>query len=412
MTALTDLRALAQENVDGMKTIRLFSREAWSLARVETQAALYTAEMMKAHRLAGLMFPVAALINAVSLGILLLVATRLLSGSDEARLVQVFVFIIVALRLVRPLSDMSMLQSELTQAGPMLQAITDFLRTDDKPYLANGETPFRGLGQDVRLEDVSFRYDAEGPWALSDVSLRIPKGETVALVGRSGSGKTTIINLITRLFDCTAGRVVVDGVDVRTLDVGSWRRKIAVVSQDTFLFRMSALENIRLAEPTAGVREVEAAAVQARAHDFLAALPGGYATNIYDRGARLSGGQQQRLALARALLAEVDLLILDEATSDLDTQTEQEVRRVLAEQRGHRAVLIVTHRLSLARDVDRIYVLDGGRVVQEGTHADLMRQDGLYRALVEAESHPPSAPVPDSLPSSPGVSRSAPPRSA
>ena len=385
LDALKELRGLAQENVEGMKTIRLFSREAWSLDRFETHLRLYTEEMWRAHRLAGLMFPVAALINAVSLGVLLLVALRLLSGSDEARLVQVFVFLVVALRLVKPLSDMSLLQSEMTQTGPMLQAITDFLRTDDKPYLVNGHLPCGGLTREVRLEGVSFQYDAEGPSVLSDVSLRIPQGATIALVGPSGAGKTTVINLIARLFDCTAGRILVDGVDVRDLEVGSWRRKLAVVSQDTFLFRMSALENIRLADATASEAAIKAAAVQARADEFLGALPEAYGTNIYDRGARLSGGQQQRVALARALLAEVDLLILDEATSDLDAQTEQEVKRVLVEQRGQRAILIVTHRLSLIRHVDRIYVLERGRVAEAGTHAELMQVNGLYRALVEAE---------------------------
>ena len=386
--AIKDMRSLVQENLDGMKVIRLLNLEDWGLTRFKDSHLIYLQQMKRAYHLGGLAFPFAALLNALGLGALLLVGIGWLSGSDEARLTQLALFLIIALRLVKPLSDISMLQSQIIQGEPMLKLIEDFLRTDDKPYLTNGSQVFDTLQDAVTLEDVSFQYDAHEPLILSHVKLRIPKGQMTAVVGPSGSGKTTLIHLVTRLYDCTAGRVAVDGVDVRTLDLASWRRRVAVVSQDAFLFRVSARENLRLGRLAATEDELIAAARQAQADSFLRALPQQYDTNVYDRGVRLSGGQQQRLALARAFVADADLLILDEATSDLDTQTERAIQQALAEQRqsSQRALLVIAHRLSTIRDADWIYVLDQGQVVQQGTHTTLMHEDGLYRRLVQVQN--------------------------
>ncbi|MCW5848747.1 MAG: ABC transporter ATP-binding protein [Anaerolineae bacterium] len=386
--AVKEMRTLVQENLDGMKVIRLLNLEDWGLARFKDRHLTYLGQMKRAYHLAGLSFPFAAVLNALGLGALLLVGIGWLSGSDEARLTQLALFLIIALRLVKPLSDTSMLQSQIIQAEPMLKLIEEFLRTDDKPYLTNGSQVFETLRDAVTLEDVSFQYDAHEPIILSHVTLRIPKGKMTAVVGPSGSGKTTLIHLITRLYDCTAGRVAVDGMDLRTLDLASWRRRVAVVSQDAFLFRVSARENLRLGRLEASEDDLVMAARQAQADGFLRALPQQYDTNVYDRGVRLSGGQQQRLALARAFVTDADLLILDEATSDLDTQTERAIQQALAEQRqaSQRGLLVIAHRLSTIRDADWIYILDQGQVVQQGTHETLMQEDGLYRRLVQVQS--------------------------
>ncbi len=390
--AVKDMRSLVQENLEGMKVIRLLDLEDWGMTRFRDRLSAYAYQMKRAYHLAALGFPFAAVLNALGLGALLLVGIGWLSGSDEARLTQVALFLIIAMRLVKPLSDASMLQSQITQNEPMLQLLQDFLCTDDKPYLTNGTAPFSGVREAITLEDVSFQYDPQEPLILSHVSLRIPKGGMTAVVGPSGSGKTTLIHLVTRLYDCTSGRVAVDGVDLRTLDLASWRQRVAVVSQDAFLFRVSAAENLRLGRLDASDDEVHAAARLAQADEFLRALPQQYDTNVYDRGVRLSGGQQQRLALARAFLADADLLILDEATSDLDTQTERAIQQALAEQRrdSQRALLVIAHRLSTIRDADCIYVLDQGRVVQHGTHESLMQEGGLYRRLVEVQTVDPA----------------------
>jgi subfamily B ATP-binding cassette protein MsbA len=237
---------------------------------------------------------------------------------------------------------------------------------------------------DIAFEHVDFAYDDGGP-TLGDVSFQVRRGETVALVGPSGGGKTTILNLIPRFYDATHGRVTVDGHDVREVTLTSLRGRIALVTQEPFLFDDTIRANIAYARPGASQAEIERAAKEAAAHDFIKTLPQGYDTPVGEAGARLSGGQRQRIAIARAFLKDAPILLLDEATSALDTESEAQVQVALKRLMAGRATILIAHRLSTVRGADRIYVIDKGRIVETGDHAGLVRKRGLYARLAKTQ---------------------------
>jgi len=243
----------------------------------------------------------------------------------------------------------------------------------------------RGEATEVTLEGVSFTYEAKMPPALQDVSFTVPAGETVAIAGRSGAGKSTLVALLQRFFDPDHGRITVNGVDLRDLRLGEARRLTAVVSQDIYLFHGTVAENLRMARPDATVEEFEAACRAANAHDFITALPDGYATLVGERGARLSGGERQRIAIARALLKDAPVLILDEATSSVDGASEAAIQEALANLARGRTTIVVAHRLSALMHADRIVVLDGGRVVEAGRPSELLARGGHYAELVRVQ---------------------------
>jgi ATP-binding cassette subfamily B protein/subfamily B ATP-binding cassette protein MsbA len=240
----------------------------------------------------------------------------------------------------------------------------------------------RQVRGDLTVEGVSFAYPGSTSQVLEDVSFTARSGEMVAFVGASGAGKTTLSNLIARFFDPTAGRITIDGTDLRDIRLSSWRRLLGVVEQDVFLFDGTVADNIAYADRAASRERIEAAARTACAHEFIAALPQGYDTRIGERGLRLSGGQRQRLAIARAVLADPRVLILDEATSNLDVESERAIQEGLANLMRGRTAFVIAHRLSTIRHANRIVVLRGGRVVQQGTHDELMEGGGPYREMV------------------------------
>jgi ATP-binding cassette subfamily B protein len=246
---------------------------------------------------------------------------------------------------------------------------------------APNAAPFKRGGGEIVFERVGFQYKSQETPLYADFSLRIPPGETVALVGATGSGKSTFVKLVQRLYDVNDGAILVDGQDVRAVQQRSLRQSIAVVPQDPALFHRSLSENIAYARPDATPEQIEAAARRARAHDFIARLPKGYATEVGERGVKLSGGERQRVALARAFLADAPILILDEATSSLDNETERDVQAAMAELKEGRTTIVIAHRLSTVREADRILVFEHGRIVEQGRHGELVAAGGLYARL-------------------------------
>jgi ATP-binding cassette, subfamily B, bacterial len=252
---------------------------------------------------------------------------------------------------------------------------------DDPPH---GVDPGRVQGR-VQMEGVHFAY-RKSVAVLHDVNLNIEPGQTLALVGPTGAGKSTVVSLVARFYDPQAGRVLIDGVDLRHMRLDALRRNISMVLQDVFLFNGSVRENIRFGKPDATDEEVMAAARVANAHDFITQMPQGYDTEIGERGVKLSGGQKQRISIARAVLKDAPILILDEATSAVDTETEAQIQQALERLMQGRTAIVIAHRLSTIRNADQILVLDGGRIVEQGRHTQIMNGQGLYAQLVKRQT--------------------------
>jgi subfamily B ATP-binding cassette protein MsbA len=277
------------------------------------------------------------------------------------------------------------------QALGASQKVFEYL--DQPSTVVSGERELRRFTQEIAIEHLTFRYPtSEGP-VLTDVSITVKAGEVVALVGPSGAGKSTLAALLPRFYDPEAGAIRIDGVDVRELTLASLRKQIGIVAQDTFLFNDTVANNLRYGRPEASEEEVREAARNALALDFIEQLPQGFATVIGERGTRLSGGQRQRISIARALLKNAPVLVLDEATSHLDTESEVLVQRALGNLMQGRTVIVIAHRLSTIRRADRIFVLEKGRVVETGRHEELVGAGGMYQRLHELQFLEPEPPA-------------------
>jgi ATP-binding cassette subfamily B protein len=287
--------------------------------------------------------------------------------------------------LALPVQRLGFVVQQLSSASISARRIFEILDTPsvlvEKPD-AVALPPIRGC---IRFEDVSLHYSKNGPEALHHVTFETRPGQVIGLVGPTGCGKTSIVNLIARFYDVTEGRVTIDGTDVRDLTLRSLRSQIGLVLQETLLFTASVRENIAYGEPDATEEQIIAAAMAADAHRFISEMPDGYDTEIGERGATLSGGQRQRIAIARALLIQPRVLILDDATSSVDTETENTIQEALAPLMRNRVTFIVAQRLSSIRDADLILVIDRGEIVQRGTHDELIAQDGLYRDIYRVQ---------------------------
>lgn len=379
------LKHVSLESLNGLKVIHLFGREDHTRQRFREELETYQDNKYQRSSLNAAISPLYGTLMMAMFAGILIAGTFIMDTTAATWVAVLTMFLVVMSRLTKPTARYASTKASLAKKLPSIDEVIRFLDRDDKPYLEDGDIDFKGLQQGLRLEDVRFRYAEDEPDVLKDLSFDIPKGTTVALVGRSGAGKSTTIDLLARLYDPTQGRIVVDGHDLRELNIRSWRHNISVVSQETFLFNQSAMENIRYGRLDATDEEVVEAAKQANAHGFVQGLPEGYQTILGDRGVRLSGGQAQRIAIARAILADPDLLLLDEATSSLDTETEREVQEALDRVSQDRTVVAIAHRLSTIRNADNILVMEDGEIVESGTHEELLSRQGHYWRYVQMQ---------------------------
>jgi ATP-binding cassette subfamily B protein len=304
-------------------------------------------------------------------------------GSSQISIGTLVAFTTLQTRLFFPIGSLLGVQLEVQSSLALFDRIFEYL--DQQVDIVEGTRTLERPRGDVAFEDVWFGYDKDA-WTLEDVTFAVPSGTKTALVGETGSGKTTCAYLVARLYDATQGSVTIDGVDVRDLDFGSLTEAVGVVSQETYLFHATVRENLRFARPEATDEEIEEAARAAQIHGLVASLPEGYETVVGERGYRFSGGEKQRIAIARTILRNPPILVLDEATSALDTQTERAVQAALERLAEGRTVIAIAHRLSTVRDADQIVVLDGGRVVERGTNEELLALGGRYAALVARDA--------------------------
>ena len=382
VTEQKNVRKLVIESLSLMKLSHLYSQESQSIDRCLQAADRYLHHFFESQKLILRSVPLFSISAAIGMSTLLFLGTFFLPAESTGWLGRMIIFLLIVFRLLTPATAVNRMYSEIWNTLPALESVLKFLKTEDKQLMENGNVKFTALKEGIQFDHVTFRYSDLGNPALDDVTFSIPKGEVTAIVGVSGSGKSTIINLIARLYDCSEGRILLDQTDLREFDIPTWRQSLAVVSQDTLLYNDSLMNNLKFANADATDEEAMRAAELAELHQFVEELPEGYDTHIGDNGVRLSGGQQQRIAIARALLSNPDLLILDEATSALDSNTESSIQLALDSFGKDRTVVIAAHRLATICNADNIIVLKEGKVIEQGTHAELMLQSGLYRELV------------------------------
>ncbi len=380
--------ALATESFGGMRVVRAFGRQRSETTRVLRGNHLMGRQELYAwwwSRLIEIVWE--TLIPIASACLLLYGGWQVLQG--ELTLGDLVMFLAYLLMLLGPLAVLAQSAAQFQNSLSGLDRVLDLLAEPREMESATARKISRGdVEGRVTFQDVNFQYPGSLQYALEDISIDIAPGETIALVGPSGAGKTTFCNLVARFYDPTSGQVQLDGQDLKDLDVESYRHLIGVVEQDVFLFDGSVAENIGYGNRHAELSEIQRAAEVANADEFIQHLPQGYQTLIGERGVKLSGGQRQRLAIARAILADPRLLILDEATSNLDTESERLIQDSLATLMQNRTCFVIAHRLSTITHANRIVVFEGGRIIETGTHETLMETDGKYREMVLLQTSP------------------------
>ena len=377
---LADLNTILQENIVGVRVVKAFAREPYEQARYAAANRSLFALNMEVGRLMAIAIPLVFLIANLSvLAVYWIGGYQAIAGhASVGRLVAFANYMMMAFF---PMLMLGMIVTMLAQAGASAERIFEILDAQSEVEERPDAVPLPPVKGRVAFEHVGFRYFSSGPPVLEDINFVAEPGQTVALLGATGSGKSTIINLIPRFYDVTAGRVTIDGYDVREVTLESLRRQVGIVLQETTLFSGTIRENIAFGRPDAPLDEVIAAAQAAEAHEFITALPEGYETVIGERGTTLSGGQKQRIAIARALLLSPRILILDDATSSVDYATEARIQRALERLMVGRTSFVIAQRVATVVNADRILVLDRGRIVAQGTHAELLHESPIYAEI-------------------------------
>jgi ABC-type multidrug transport system fused ATPase/permease subunit len=378
---LADVATVAEENIVGVHVVKSFAQEPQESAKFHARSEAVFRQTLRANRQRALYVPFISWIPLLAQGAVLLVGARMVT-SGELTVGGFVAFNLFLGMLVVPLRSLGMWIGQAQRATASGERIFQVMDEPEEIAERDGAAELPPGGGHVRFEDVRFEY-LEGRPVLDGVRLDVPPGRTIALIGQTGSGKTTLTSLLPRFYDVTAGRVTIDGADVRDVTLPSLRQAIGVISQDPFLFSATVRENITFGAPGLPDAEVERIARLAQAHEFVAELPEGYDTVIGERGITLSGGQRQRLAIARALAVDPRILILDDATASVDATTEARIRLGLREAMKERTTLIIAHRLSTIALADEIVVLDEGRVASQGTHDELLETSQVYRDIYE-----------------------------
>ncbi|MCQ2278407.1 MAG: ABC transporter ATP-binding protein/permease [Bacteroidales bacterium] len=384
-TKLGQLFSVVEESLAGVRVVKGFAKEKVRTDYFEKVNQDYAQTMIKVARRKELSSPLSEVLGTIGLvAILIIGGSLVLDGELQASLF--IFFVIIFARLIPPVQAVVKAYNSLVKGSASAGRIFEVMDAEEKITEREDAKELKPLGQEIVFDNVSFAYGEERELVLDGINLKIKKGQTIALVGPSGAGKTTLADLLPRFYDCTEESISIDGTDIKDLKINSLRDQIGLVSQQCVLFNDTVANNIAFGRKDVSLDAVKEASVIAFADEFIKALPMGYDTMIGDRGVNLSGGQRQRLSIARAVLKNPPILLLDEATSALDTESEHAVQQALDQLLVGRTSIVIAHRLSTIQNADKIVVLDHGKIVEEGTHHDLLEQQGLYARLVEMQS--------------------------
>lgn len=381
--------ALSQRTTEFLQATRLihtFARQEETIRDVRRLAQAGSIANRKATVWGASVEPAMDILTVLGAALFLLGGYWVLGSPSAARLASLLGFLLALYRITPRLGGVQSSLVGLAHLWPHIARVLEILGEQEDPALRREAVAFRRLHEAIEFHQVTLRYQPDEPAAVNDLSFRLPRGSLTALVGMSGAGKSTVVDLLLGLWEPTGGQIRIDGVDLKHLHRSSWRKRLGVIAQEPFLFHASIQENIAFGKPEATLEEVVAAAQLAYADTFIHRLADGYETVVGDRGYRLSGGQRQRIALARALIRKPEVLILDEATNALDSESERFIQKALQEQRGIRTILIIAHRLSTVTHADRILVLENGRLIEEGPHLKLLALGGRYATFWHLQS--------------------------
>jgi len=383
---LAEIQNILHETITGNRIVKAFNSEKWEISRFRGAARRLFRANLRSVAATAISSPLMDIFGASGIALLLLLGREQVKHGEMTP--SIFVaFITAVFSLYNPVRKFAQFNNNFQQALGASSEIFKFMDIEDDVREKPHAKPLPAFSNSVKFDHVSFTYGSEDEDArvLHDINLEVQRGEVVAIVGSSGSGKSTLVHLIPRFFDATQGRLLIDGHDVCDLTLASLREQVGIVTQETVLFNDTVRNNIAYGQPHVALKEVEAAARAALAHDFIQALPSGYDEMIGERGVRLSGGERQRIAIARAILKNAPILILDEATSALDSESEALVQSALHNLMSGRTVFVIAHRLSTVRRADRIVVIENGAIADIGAHEDLMTKLGTYRRLYELQ---------------------------
>lgn len=373
--------------IHGMKILHLFNAEKIMSQSFEKEVNSFNNTYNKMSELTKIVGPLYEITGTIVLAIILILASFFIPlTNNESFITILLTFLLVLVRLIPRLKQINHAWGAILSRIPALEELKKFLSPVNKIYIPDGHVEFGGLKQTIEFKGVDFGYNPQQTMVLKNVSFCMEKGMKVGIVGPSGSGKSTVVELLLRFYDPQKGNILIDGVDLRELTINSWRKYIGVVSQDAFLFHDSIKGNIAFANPQVSLDQIRKAAYRAHADEFIEKMPLAYDTVIGDRGVLLSGGQRQRIAIARAILMEPEILIFDEATSALDTESEKTVQEAMDEVAQGKTVITIAHRISTIMNSDKIIVVADGRVVEQGSPAELLKQDGIYKRFVQNQT--------------------------
>jgi ATP-binding cassette subfamily B protein len=380
---LADLNSTLQDNLSGMKEIQVFNQQTTEKKRVKKRADSYASAILRALRLSAVFHPSVEAVS--SMGTVIVVGFGgWLALQGRISVSDIVGFLLYLSLFYQPISSLARVTEDLQMSMAGADRVFEVLDTEPDIQDSPESLEVSRVSGEITFDHVKFHYIPTAP-VLRDVSFKAAPGEMIALVGPTGVGKTTIISLVARFYDPVDGSIRLDGHDIRNLSLAALRNQISIVLQDIFLFNGTVAENIAYGSKSATREDIEKAARIARADDFITVLPEGYDTAIGERGVKLSGGQKQRLSIARAVLRDTPILILDEATASVDVDTEAKIQQAIQELAGSRTIIVIAHRLSTVKRADRILVIEDGLVSESGTHDELLARDGLYRQLCEVQ---------------------------